>query len=267
MSDTSLPQPSSEPANGETARSSQSPQTYGQRTAVRRLATLSGHSEEVRHLAWGRLNGSTVLATASYDLTARIWDPVTGECLVVLAGGHDENHSPLHIAWGQIGDRPAVTTAARHGLVRVWDAETGRRLSSVSMGPRGHVRHVAWGSMNGLPVIATACTDDTAGIWDAASGNRIAMCREVSLGGFRSNVAWGVLDARPVLAAGNGIWDPSNGRRVATLSGASQVTRVLWGELGGRPVVVAGGPLGIWDAATGEQLVSFEGPTIRVEDC
>ena len=123
--------------------------------------------------------------------------------------------------------------------------------------------------INGLPVIATACVDDTAGIWDAATGRLIAMCREVSFGAYRSNVAWGVLEDGPVLAAGNGIWDSSSGRRVATLSGASKVSRVLWGKLGGRPVVAANGPqnsAGIWDPATGEQLVAFEGHSASVTD-
>src|SRR6266516_7383399 len=73
------------------------------------LRTLTGHTDAVDHLAWGRLGDRVVLATASRDGTARIWDPASGNALVTLTGHTD---AVYHLAWGRLGDRVVLATQA-----------------------------------------------------------------------------------------------------------------------------------------------------------
>jgi hypothetical protein len=87
------------------------------------LATLTGHTGTVGHLAWGRLGDQVVLATASYDGTARIWDPASGAVLATLTGHTDPVE---HLAWGRLGDQVVLATASWDGTARTWEVVTER---------------------------------------------------------------------------------------------------------------------------------------------
>jgi len=75
----------------------------------------------VTHLAWGQLGDRAVIATASWDGTARIWDPATGETLHTLTG---HSLKVNYLAWGQLGDRPVIATASDDGTARIWELVT-----------------------------------------------------------------------------------------------------------------------------------------------
>jgi hypothetical protein len=77
----------------------------------------------VRHLAWGRLGDQVVVATATNDGTARIWDPASGSVLATLSG---HTGPVMHLAWGRLGDQVVIATASWDGTARIWEVVTER---------------------------------------------------------------------------------------------------------------------------------------------
>jgi WD40 repeat protein len=76
--------------------------------------TLTGHASVVVGVAFspdGRL-----LATASSDAMARVWDPATGDCLRTLTG-----HTGHVWAVAFSPDGRLLATASRDATARVWD--------------------------------------------------------------------------------------------------------------------------------------------------
>lgn len=72
-----------------------------------------GHSDEISKICFNP-QGTRVL-TASSDLTARIWDSETGDCLQTLDGHNDEIFS---CAFNYEGD--TIITGSKDNTCRVW---------------------------------------------------------------------------------------------------------------------------------------------------
>jgi hypothetical protein len=122
-----------------------------------RLArTLAGHTSAIAGVAFspdGRL-----LATASSDRTARVWDPATGDCLRTLTGHTD---SPIGVAFSP--DGRLLATASHDRTARVWDPATGEHLRTLA-GHTSAVYGVAFSPDGRL--LATASWDETTRVWD-----------------------------------------------------------------------------------------------------
>jgi len=123
------------------------------------LTTLQGHSDKVFSAAWNA-DGSRIV-TASWDFTARVWNPVNGEELLKLqcytAWVHSAAFSP---------DGSRIVTACNDQTVRVWDAATGMQLLVL----REHINEVysARFSHDGTRIV-TCSNDGTARVWDSLS--------------------------------------------------------------------------------------------------
>jgi len=87
---------------------------------------LRGHTRPVYLVRFSR-DGSR-LVTASRDLTGRVWDVLTGECIAAIAG--DGEGFILSADFSPDGRR--LATAGSDGRVAVWDAATGSRLAWLS---------------------------------------------------------------------------------------------------------------------------------------
>lgn len=102
--------------------------------------TLAGHTGDVTDLAVGP-GPDALLATASHDGTARLWNLETGEAGLTLAG---------HTGWvNDVAFNPAgswLATAGEDGTVRVWEAASGKELLRLdsSAGLIGPVKRVAF---------------------------------------------------------------------------------------------------------------------------
>jgi WD40 repeat protein len=117
-----------------------------------------------------------LIATASWDQTARIWDAATGACLATLAG-----HAGTVEAVAFSPSGTLLATGSGDATARVWDAATGAHLVTLA----GHdytVRAVAFSPSGAL--LATASSDATARLWDAASGAHLATLVPLPSGGY-----------------------------------------------------------------------------------
>lgn len=127
------------------------------------VATLHGHNDEIQSVQYSP--DGKYIATASLDMTARVWDAATGQVKVALNG-----HSGPVFSASYSPDGMRIITASADGTARVWDTPSGTSLQTL----RGHTKGVlgAVFSQNGERVL-TWSLDGTARIWSASSGQEV----------------------------------------------------------------------------------------------
>jgi WD40 repeat protein len=249
------------------------PQPFTTVFARRRFADeplpLTGHTGWVWAVAWGSINGKTVLASAGYDGTVRLWDPATGTQLSVLTG---DTGGVFAVAWGVLDGVPVLASASYNGTVRLWDPTAGTQLS-VLTGHTAGVMAVAWGVLDGAPVLASAGHDRTVRLWNPTTGTELGVLTGHTAGVMA--VAWGVLDGAPVLASAGvdgraRLWDPAARTQLPALTNYDSDGLVVdglavaWGVLDDTPVLASTGvdaTLRLWEPADGTHLRSLEGHT------
>ena len=120
---------------------------------------LTGHSDRVRGIAFapdGRL-----LATASRDGDARLFDTGTGTQIRVLSAHAGPVHDVVFTADGR-----NVLTAGEDGVIRVWDASSGLREREL-FGHKGPVYSLARAPQ--ANIVASGGKDGTIRLWNPSS--------------------------------------------------------------------------------------------------
>ncbi|WP_159024420.1 hypothetical protein [Streptomyces scabiei] len=212
--------------------------------------TFPGHTDTVKSVSLGAVEGRDVAVTTGWDKTVRVWD---------LADGR------------QVGEPLAGDTSGTRGVARTVVVE-GRPVVTVGFAPAdqpvdeslaGHIEAawtVATGVVDGCPVVAVADGEKPVQVWDLATGSPVG---EPFTGHTEPArvVATGVVDGRPVAVTGSldttvRVWDLATGRPIGKplIGHTESVWAVATGVVDGRPVAVTGSSdetVRVWDLAAG----------------
>jgi WD40 repeat protein/tRNA A-37 threonylcarbamoyl transferase component Bud32 len=214
------------------------------------IFTLHGHTDGLTGTAFSP--DGQLLATASVDQSARLWDARSGELLLTLEG-HADRVSGVAFS----PDGRCLATASWDGSVRLWDVDSGELLLTLE-GHGDRVSSVAF-SPDGKR-LATASWDLTARLWDVRSGELL-----LALQGHRGAV-YGVAFSPDgeclATASADGtsrLWDAGSGEQLLTFQGhTGPVAGVAWGPDGRRLATASWDTTArVWASSTGELLLTL----------
>lgn len=170
------------------------------------LATLKGHTGTVEAVAVSA--DGTLIATASFDRTVKLWEAVTGQELRTLAGDQGHKGQVLAVAFSARGD--LIATGGADNVAHIWETGAGfpakqfatvaavagpylglrsvgeflpakerlaRRMTFGATKPLKNLQHpnlvdcVAFDDTGNL--LATGCHDGKLRIWDIAKGTQV----------------------------------------------------------------------------------------------
>lgn len=173
------------------------------RAFLSRAQRLAGHSLPLSDAAFSP-DGKRIV-TGSTDATARVWDSVTGQQLLLLQG-HERNVSTVKFS----PDGSRIATASDDNTARLWDARTGANLSILRHPEK--VDNIRF-SPNGDRVVTAA--NSGVRIWDVSNGQMVLAVREDARDALFNP------EGNRILAFANNdvrVWDATTGRLEVTLS-------------------------------------------------
>jgi WD40 repeat protein len=212
----------------------------------------------------------TRVVTTSGDGTARIWDAVTGEQLVVLP-----IHDFVFAGWASFSpDGTRIVNASWNSYAGIFDATTGERIAGVDrkddydryrqvhgglFAEDDHVQPALF-SPDGTRIV-TASVYQTARIFDAATGESLAVFRHES----HVRSASFSPDGTHIVTASSDktarIWDAATGDQLFVLGGHEKgVNSASFSPDGTRIVTTSDDrTVRTWDAVTGKPLAIYRG--------
>jgi tetratricopeptide (TPR) repeat protein len=194
------------------------------------------------------------LASASNDLTVKVWDATSGQETLTLRGHTDW---VVGVAFSPDGNR--LASASDDGTVKIWEATTDWQTLTLR-GHTGEVTSVAF-SPSGKR-LASASNDLTVKVWDATSGQET-----ITLKGHTGAI-WSVAfspDGRR-LASGSvdhtvRMWDATSGQETLTLRGHTGGVASVAFSPDGRRLASASADqtVKLWDATSGQETLTLKG--------
>ena len=204
-----------------------------------------------------------MIATGSWDHSAKIWDRQTGHAIRKLDGGHTGYINCVEFS----SDGRELLTASDDKTALIWNIESGKPTNTAF---RGHTARLlsATFSPDGTRVL-TASGDTTARIWDRATGKCLHTLKGHEYAVLCGQFAARAEDKRAITGSQDGtarIWDAATGKELRKLEGhTAAVTSVAFSPDGTR--VITGSQdntAKLWDALTGKEILSLPGHTQEV---
>jgi WD40 repeat protein len=123
------------------------------------VATLKGHTEQVRCLAWTK-DGKTLIS-GSFDRSIRTWNTTKWGQIAIM----DEHTAGVFALAISPNDR-ILASASSDTTTRLWNLDNGKLISS----PLLHAERVNCVSFSaGGKLLATGCDDKNVYLWDVAA--------------------------------------------------------------------------------------------------
>jgi WD40 repeat protein len=203
----------------------------------------------------------SLVATGSWDHSAKLWDAASGSPVRKLDGGHNGFVNALAFS----PDGAELATAGDDAVVRFWSVASGALAERKLAGHTGRVLSVVY-SRDGRRLLSVS-TDKTARLWDAATGAELRR--------FVGH-EWGLLDgalspdgARVATASDDNsarIWDVASGEELFALRGHSAAVAAVAFSPDGRRVLTGGedNVAKVWDASTGKEVLTLTGHTAEL---
>jgi transducin (beta)-like 1 len=130
-----------------------------------RVIQLEGHEHSVSSIAWcppSVAGGVELIATASFDSTARLWDSLTGECLKVFS---DHKRPVYALAFSP--DGRWLSTGSGDGWFHIYSVKTKKKKWSWYAGQdKPGVFEISWQQSGNLDRISLALERNQVGIID-----------------------------------------------------------------------------------------------------
>jgi len=224
-----------------------------------RLArTLTGHTDWVNGVAFSP--DGHLLATASADQAARLWDVASGAPVRTLTG---HTGAVLGVAFSP--DGTLLATASHDNTAQLWDVASGAPVRTLR-GHTGAVLGVAF-SPDGT-LLATASRDKTTRLWDAAADAPVRILRILLRGhtGAVLGVAFSP-DGHLLATVGEDwtarLWDVASGAPVRTLTGHTGAVLGVAFSPDGHLLATVGADQAarLWDVASGAPVRTLTGHT------
>ncbi len=225
---------------------------------ARSIRLLTGHTSEVKSVAFSPCG--TMLATASNDHTARLWNVTTGHTRATLTG-----HTNFVNSVAFSPDGTMLATASNDHTARLWNVTTGQTRTTLA-GHTSEVRAVAF-SPDGA-TLATGSWDGTARLWDTTTGQT-----RTTLTGHTSEVT-AVAFSPDGATLATGSWDgtvrlcdTTTGQARTALTGLTREVTALAFSPDGTTLATASNDrtVRLWDTTTGQTRTMLTGHTSEVK--
>jgi WD40 repeat protein len=210
----------------------------------RELPSLYRHRGRVRFVSFSA-DGKR-LATASPD-EVKVWDTETDEEVLSLKVPEGHPDAVTSVSFSPDGKRIATASGSRYGIVRMWDATKGKELLSLK-GNRGTVISMSFSPDGKRIACASKLSESNLSassvkVWDAENAQELLLLTE-----FSDSVS--CVSFSP------------DGKRLVTASGSLQNSGlpgfpVQQGFPGVREKRRNLGEMKVWDAESGQKLLSF----------
>ncbi|MRH91679.1 hypothetical protein GFY24_30285 [Nocardia sp. SYP-A9097] len=140
-------------------------------TADVRVATLTGHSQQVSAVCVDRLAGMPIVVSTGHDRRVIVWDLYRGEPIGEAFVGHTDRVNTL--ALGRVGKRLMAVTSGADFTTRVWDVSEIRTPEAPLVGHTNAITAVCFVRDERRMIGVTASKDLTIRTWNLDRGGRL----------------------------------------------------------------------------------------------
>jgi WD40 repeat protein len=188
------------------------------------LFSLMKHRGVVHQAEWS--TDGRMIATASEDKTAKIFDAQSGRLVFTLA----HRDKLVRVSWTPDGKR--LVTAGRDGTADIWDSETGQRL--LTLEHEGPLSFALWNA-DGTRLVTAGLRSGYSKVWSTASFPDV-----LSMSDGVTDIAWNHESTRIAATGFNSVhvWDWSTSGHTKLRDDTVSLTTGLEWTRDGRTLLV-----------------------------